>query len=138
MLPAGSTVLHSFSVQNGGNVPLRNLQLETSSLTDVTCTPTTGTTLPVGQSITCQGTHAVTTQEATAGSSSLHVVFTAGNIMDSAGATFRQEVALQAVEISMFASYSLVLDPRNCSRGELEPKSLHALTPFCGMSYCMS
>ncbi|MFD2765407.1 DUF7507 domain-containing protein [Micromonospora eburnea] len=64
VIPVGTPVNYDFVVTNSGNVPINNLVVNDSHITNVSC-PTT--TLAPGQTITCTGTHIVTQADIDAG-----------------------------------------------------------------------
>ena len=71
---AGQTVTYSFLVKNTGNIPLSGITLTDPKVASINCNGQT--TLAVGQSMTCSGTHTVTQAEIDAGGNLVNTVTT--------------------------------------------------------------
>lgn len=98
---------HTFTIKNSGNVALRNLALQASGLSDVTCTLTLPSTLTVNANIVCEGVHKVSQDEVESGASQLSVMFSSDNIVPASGSAFGRVLQLEAVELTTVASLSL-------------------------------
>ncbi len=60
----GELITYTFTVYNTGNVTLHNISVSDPKVSPISCS---ATTIPVGQSVTCTGTHAVTQADIDAG-----------------------------------------------------------------------
>ena len=65
---AGDTLVYDLVVTNTGDIDLTNVTLSDPGLTGITCTPTQPTTLAPTETMTCSGSHVLTSDEETAGS----------------------------------------------------------------------
>lgn len=140
VLHAGTTVQLAFTIQNTGNVALRAIKPRSSgTIFDVTCqadsnysspTNTTGVwtgsslsygygmnVLPVGHSMTCQGSSTITQEdfETTVGPDWVQTVVSSNIVPgDTTESLFMRPVQLASIELQRVGALELRLDPQNC------------------------
>ena len=76
----GDTIAYTITVVNSGNAAATNVVVTDPLLPGLSCTPASGSTLPAGATMTCAGTHVLTTTDIGNGSVSNTATVSGGNV----------------------------------------------------------
>jgi hypothetical protein len=127
VVTAGSTVWQFFAVSNNGNVALRGVDTVPGGDLEIACNPPLGSTLPVGQTLYCQGRRFVTQDDVEANYVTWTQRIVTSNIITQPPGLLTRVVKLPTVTIQRYADLLLELSNQTCRHQEWSRKC------FCGL-----